>query len=348
MHFSSKININYLNTMNTQPKKILTISAVVLLHVAVITLMLAQHGCKSDGAKASAPAAAAPAPVAADNNFVAPTRPAPVVPVVPIPVGQFSEPLASEPLPAAPIPTPTPASSAPPVTWVVANGDTLSSIAKKNGITVSELVAANAPKVKITTPLKIGQTLIVPNKGASTQPATAAAENTPPGGSVYTVQTGDSLSKIAVKNGTTIAAIKSLNKLTSNTVRVGQKLDLPAASAKPSAASNASSTPASVDTSSGEYTVEAGDTLSKIAVKTGVKLKDLMSVNNLTEAAARNLHPGQKLQLPSNAHVPDTFAPATPAEVTPIPSLPTTLGAPSNVTGVPAPTATTAPITPVQ
>jgi len=342
--------------MNTQPKKILAISAVVLLHVAAITLMLASHGCKSDGAKASPPAAVAPvpapapmpAPVADDNNFVAPTRPAPVVPVAPIPVGQFSEPLTSEPVPVVTAPTPTPAPSAPPVTWVVAKGDSLSSIAKKNGISVSELVAANAPKVTKTTPLKVGQTLVVPSGGTPTTPTSGAADNMSAGGSVYTVQSGDSLTKIAQKNGTTVAAIKSLNKMTSNTVRVGQKLNLPAANATPAATPSASSAPATVDASAGVYTVAAGDTLSKIAIKTGVKQKDLMSANNLTEATARSIHPGQKLQLPANGHVPDTSTPATPVEVTPIPSLPTTLGAPSNVTAIPAAATTTAPITPVQ
>ena len=341
--------------MNTQHKKVLTITAVVFVHVAVITLMLAQHGCKSDGAKASTPdaakpavvatpaPAAVPAPVAADNSFVAPTRPAPVTPVAPIPVGQYSEPLTSEPTPAAPAP------SALPVTWVVAKGDSLSSIAKKNSITVDELVAANAPKVTKTSVLKIGQSIVVPSGPTSAPAAAAPVASAPTEGSVYTVQSGDSLSKIAQKNGTTIAVLKSLNKLTSNTVRVGQKLSLPAASGTPTApaASNASPAPATVDTSSGEYTVAAGDTLSKIAAKTGVRVKDLMSANNLTDATARSLHPGQKLQIPASGHAPDSSAPATPAVVTSTPSLfsPTPPAA-SNVTGVPA--ATTAPITPVQ
>jgi N-acetylmuramoyl-L-alanine amidase len=341
--------------MNTQHKNVLTITAVVFLHVAVITLMLAQHGCKSDGQKASPPDAATPAPaampapaptpVAADTNFVAPTRPAPETPVAPIPVAQYTEPLTSEPAPA-------PAPSAPPVTWVVAKGDSLTSIARKNGITVDELVAANAPNLTKTSVIHVGQNLVVPGQAGTAQPAAASPETVPTEGSLYTVQTGDSLSKIARKNGTTIAELKSLNDLKSNVVRVGQKLKLPTAGSTPSApaASTVSSTPDTVDTSSGEYTVVAGDTLSKIAAKTGVKVSELESVNNLTDASARSLHPGQKLQLPANGHVPDASAPATPAVVTsaPTPSLfSPTPAAPSNVTGVPAAT-TAAPITPVQ
>jgi LysM repeat protein len=95
--------------------------------------------------------------------------------------------------------------------------------------------------------------------------------------------------------------------------------------------------------------VVAGDSLSKIATKTGVKVSELMKANNLTDATARSLHPGQKLQLPASAHAPDASAPAMPATVTAAPSLlPATPPAAMNVTGVPANTTTTTPITPVQ
>jgi LysM repeat protein len=332
--------------MNTQHKKVLTITAVVFVHVAVITLMLAQHGCKSDGAKASTPDAAkpvvvatpAPAPVAVDSTFVAPMRPAPETPVTPIPAGQYSEPLTTEP-------TPTPQPSAPTVSWVVAKGDSLSSIAKKNGITVEELVSANAPKLTRTSVLKVGQSLSVPSHAPSAQAAETAA---PTDGTVYTVQSGDTLSKIASKNGTTVAAIKSLNKLSATTLRAGQKLNLPASSGAPAAPM----TPSAADASSGDYTVVAGDSLSKIATKTGVKVAELMKANNLTDASARTLHPGQKLKLPANGHAPDAAMSPTPAIVTSSPSLMPALPAAMNVTGVnvtgvPANT-TSAPITPVQ
>jgi LysM repeat protein len=343
--------------MNTQHKKVLIITAAVFFHVAVITLMLVQPGCKSDGAKASAPESAPPAvvaapapipaPVAADNSFVSPTRPPPETPVAPIPAGQYSEPLTSE----LPAPAPVSAPSTPAVTWVVAKGDSLTSIAKKNGITVDELVSANAPKLTKTSVIHVGQSLAVPAQSSSAQTSATPSASTSEDGSVYTVKSGDTLSKIAQKNGTTVAALKSLNKLSSSgIVRVGQKLKLPARSS-PSAtptASTAVAASATVDTSSGEYTVAPGDSLSKIASKTGTKVSELMSVNNLTDATARTLHPGQKLKLPSNANTPAASAPATPTVVTAAPSLfQLTPETPSNVTGVPSAT-TTAPITPVQ
>lgn len=46
-------------------------------------------------------------------------------------------------------------------------------------------------------------------------------------GSEVTVQSGDNLTKIARRNNTTISALKSANGLTSDMIRVGQKLRIP-------------------------------------------------------------------------------------------------------------------------
>lgn len=46
-------------------------------------------------------------------------------------------------------------------------------------------------------------------------------------GSEITVQSGDNLTKIARRNNTTVSALKSANGLTSDMIRVGQKLRIP-------------------------------------------------------------------------------------------------------------------------
>lgn len=46
-------------------------------------------------------------------------------------------------------------------------------------------------------------------------------------GGEVTVQSGDTLTKIARQNNTTISALKSANGLTSDMIRIGQKLRLP-------------------------------------------------------------------------------------------------------------------------
>ena len=47
-------------------------------------------------------------------------------------------------------------------------------------------------------------------------------------GETYTVKSGDSLTKIAKAHGTTIKAIRAENNLTTDHIKVGQKLKIPA------------------------------------------------------------------------------------------------------------------------
>ncbi len=67
---------------------------------------------------------------------------------------------------------------------------------------------------------------------AKTSPAIASASATPlppSSGKSYKVKPGDNLYRIGKANGTTLEAIKALNNLKSDTVRVGQTLTLPKA-----------------------------------------------------------------------------------------------------------------------
>ncbi|MGD9612605.1 MAG: LysM peptidoglycan-binding domain-containing protein [Kiritimatiellia bacterium] len=121
-----------------------------------------------------------------------------------------------------------------------------------------------------------------------------AAEN------VYVVKPGDSLSKIAAAHGVKTAELKELNNLSDvNKIRIGQKLILPDYS-KPSAsqpaAKSAKSADAKAAASGDAYVVKPGDALSKIASAHGVKTKDLMAANNLTDA--NKIRAGQKLVIP--------------------------------------------------
>jgi LysM repeat protein len=48
------------------------------------------------------------------------------------------------------------------------------------------------------------------------------------GGEAYTVKSGDTLTKIAKAHGTTVKAIKAASNLTTDHIKVGQKLTIPA------------------------------------------------------------------------------------------------------------------------
>lgn len=141
-------------------------------------------------------------------------------------------------------PVQPPAMTQPPVVpetagteYVVVKGDSLWKIAKKNGVTIKAIEAAN-PAVD-PSKLKVGQKLSIP--GATSAAGSAADMTGAPGasggGEIYIVKSGDTLSKIAKRYGTTIRAIESANGLSTTHIKVGEKLKIPAkAEAAPAAA----------------------------------------------------------------------------------------------------------------
>ncbi len=97
---------------------------------------------------------------------------------------------------------------------IVERGETLYSLAKEYGLTVDKLKQRNG---LISNTIKVGQKLNVLETGLEQEPDHI---------SVWTVEKGDTLYSIARKNGTTVEQIKSLNGLTSNLIKIGQKLQL--------------------------------------------------------------------------------------------------------------------------
>jgi LysM repeat protein len=110
--------------------------------------------------------------------------------------------------------------------YTIVKGDTLASVAKKNGVTLKALEAAN-PGV-VPTKLKIGQKINIP-AGGSGASATTDSTGTSAGGAVYTIKSGDTLTRIAHMNGTTVKALEAANPgVDPNHIKVGQKLNIPA------------------------------------------------------------------------------------------------------------------------
>lgn len=119
----------------------------------------------------------------------------------------------------------------------------------------------------------------------------------------YTVQPGDTLSKIAASHQVSLADLYRANNLTGTSViKIGQHLVIPqrtvtAQPGNPPRAAQATN-PLAAHTTSRTYTVQAGDTLSSIARRHGVSMQTLMQTNNLSGEQASHLRIGQTLLLP--------------------------------------------------
>lgn len=173
----------------------------------------------------------------------------PPVPPAPEPAPQQGPPPAPQPTTTAAPPMPTTEPTAPTEnTYVVVKGDTFSKIAKENGVTVKAIEDAN-PDIQPTR-LKVGQKLVIPAGGATAGPAAPGAESATDnsGGEVYTIKSGDTLSRIARHFGVTVKAIEEANNLTTTKIYVGKKLTIPAAApsetAPPAAAPETAPAPA--------------------------------------------------------------------------------------------------------
>ncbi len=143
------------------------------------------------------------------------------------------------------------------------------------------------PRVTATTASTASPSALpVPQDTATPPPILAAPE----AGAVqeYTVAAGDTLSTIALKFNTSIAALQLANNLDNvRVVRLGQRLKIP--TSKLAADEN----PYWI-----VHIVQPGETLSTIAVKYTVKLEDLLRVNNIAHANAALTRVGDKLIIP--------------------------------------------------
>lgn len=152
-------------------------------------------------------------------------------------------------------------------TYTVKSGDTLSSIATRFNTTYQDLARLN----NIASPYVIYPNQVIKIKGDNT-----VANNTSNSATTYTVKSGDTLSGIATKYGTTYQALARLNGISNpNYLYVGERLKVKGY------------------VSTRAYKVTYGDTLSGIANKLGVSVSYLQSKNHISNANL--IYPNQVL-----------------------------------------------------
>ena len=163
-------------------------------------------------------------------------------------------------------------------TYTVQPGDTLSGIASRYGTTYQRLAALN----NIANPNLIHPGQVLQLTGSA--PASAAQPASAPAAQTYTVVSGDTLSGIAARYGTSYQALAALNNISDpNRIYPGQVIRLTGSTPTAPAPAPSEQT----------YTVVSGDTLSGIAARYGTSYQHLAAVNGISDP--NRIYPGQKI-----------------------------------------------------
>lgn len=150
--------------------------------------------------------------------------------------------------------------------YVVRRGDTVSEIAQRFGVSVSQLRSLNNLRRDRIYP---GQRLVLRSTRST---------------ATHRVRRGDTLGEIAQAYSTSVGRLRQLNNLKSHRITSGQVLKV---------SESAGGRPRSAEEPL-EYTVRKGDTLTGISRRFDVGLGLLRQLNNLK---SDRIHPGQRLKL---------------------------------------------------
>ena len=227
--------------------------------------------------------------------------------------------------------------------YIVQRGDYLAKISKKYNVTINSIKRLNnlkddniriGQKLKLPGKLEVGEQKVPEGAFAKDPKAAAKKPYAAYTGATkeYVVKSGDTLGAIAYGNGINIRQLKELNGLTSDTLKVGQKLKIPAekvvapkkvetkpvekkaaepevkaaeAPAEPVVAPVETPAEAPVAAPVEEaaptqtYTVQVGDALTDVSIRFGVSAAAVRELNNLGESD--KLVAGQILKLPADA-----------------------------------------------
>ncbi|MEB3308180.1 MAG: LysM peptidoglycan-binding domain-containing protein, partial [Cyanobacteriota bacterium] len=172
----------------------------------------------------------------------------------------------------------------------VKSGETLSEIAERHGVGLEPLMRVNG--IQDPDLVRAGQRLVLP--GGSRKGGAGGD------GTSVIVQTGDTLSEIAERNGISLQKLMQLNGITDpSLVQAGRRLVI-----RSGGGSGRSTSPTS--SGSGSYTVASGETLGEIAERLNTSVNRLMQLNGISDptllqAGSRLIVPGARSSSNSRA-----------------------------------------------
>lgn len=189
-----------------------------------------------------------------------------------------------------------PAGSTTPATYVVQSGDTLIGVANKYNLQLDDLADLNG--LSRQAGLRVGQKIKLTG-----EPVAAVKEETTSNASpeFHVVKSGETLTSIAKKYHLQLNYLAELNGLSrGSSVRVGQRLKLEGEIDKAEVVAkteiNSKAAVKTTNANTEKYTVKAGDSLTSIAARVGISIKELADLNDLSPRSS--LQRGQIILVP--------------------------------------------------
>jgi N-acetylmuramoyl-L-alanine amidase len=185
----------------------------------------------------------------------------------------------------------------------VRRGESLSILASRYSVSSRELKSHNRLK---SDDLRIGQILKIPSNyllvvKREVKPVVPVQTSVLSQAKVHKVKSGESLSVIANRYGSTTATLKKYNNLRSTSLAVGQKIKIPQQGVRQTVVTKAT-----------VYKVRAGDSLSMIAQRHGKSTTELKSYNKLRSTS---LAVGQRIKIPGSTYQVTQRSVKAPAKV---------------------------------
>ncbi|MCC8023505.1 MAG: LysM peptidoglycan-binding domain-containing protein, partial [Clostridiales bacterium] len=126
------------------------------------------------------------------------------------------------------------------------------------------------------------------SSGGSSGSDSGSGSNSGSASTTYTVKSGDTLTAIAARYGTTVSALVSLNNISNpDLIYVGQVLQIPSSSGSSGSSGSAGAT---------TYTIRRGDTLSGIAARYGTTVGAIASLNGISNVDL--IYAGETIRIP--------------------------------------------------